>query len=272
MEQLENKAPPHEEQILNMEKTQTTADIDDGGILDCHAQDVGVESSKTVLRALCKFNSRRSNDSLQENTFAAPRESCLDPKSLDFRPSERARAIARLIQGHGISLRSAGICFHNLNVYGFGVESSYQKDVANVWFSLFSKLRTFTGHGRQRVNILRQFDGLVRKGEMLVVLGPPGSGCSTLLKTIAGETNGVHVSRSSYFNYQGKSHLSIVSFGGPQTKQSNPLLIIRHGELLLFVLETRATSNGHEASSPAIARLTHLDRNHSQRDAFSSSW
>lgn len=40
---------------------------------------------------------------------------------------------------------------------------------------------------------------------MLVVLGPPGSGCSTLLKTIAGEMNGIHADRESYMNYQGKS-------------------------------------------------------------------
>ena len=36
-------------------------------------------------------------------------------------------------------------------------------------------------------NIIEGFDGIVRPGEMLLVLGRPGSGCSTLLKTIAGE-------------------------------------------------------------------------------------
>lgn len=40
---------------------------------------------------------------------------------------------------------------------------------------------------------------------MLVVLGPPGSGCSTFLKTIAGETHGFFVDESSYLNYQGIS-------------------------------------------------------------------
>lgn len=36
---------------------------------------------------------------------------------------------------------------------------------------------------------------------MCVVLGPPGSGCSTFLKAIAGETNGIYVNEKSYFNY-----------------------------------------------------------------------
>jgi ATP-binding cassette subfamily G (WHITE) protein 2 (PDR) len=52
---------------------------------------------------------------------------------------------------------------------------------------------------------LRDFDGLVRSGEMLVVLGRPGSGCSTLLKTIAGETSGFFVDSNAYINYQGIS-------------------------------------------------------------------
>jgi ATP-binding cassette subfamily G (WHITE) protein 2 (PDR) len=38
---------------------------------------------------------------------------------------------------------------------------------------------------------------------MLVVLGPPGSGCSTFLKTVAGETNGFYVDEKSQINYQG---------------------------------------------------------------------
>lgn len=40
---------------------------------------------------------------------------------------------------------------------------------------------------------------------MLVVLGPPGSGCSTFLKTISGEINGFYVDKNSYINYQGIS-------------------------------------------------------------------
>ena len=58
-------------------------------------------------------------------------------------------------------------------------------------------------NGQRKINILKGLDGLVESGEMLVVLGPPGSGCSTLLKTIAGETHGIYVNGKSYLNYQG---------------------------------------------------------------------
>lgn len=58
--------------------------------------------------------------------------------------------------------------------------------------------------GRKRkVQILNQFDGLVKSGELLVVLGPPGSGCSTMLKTIAGEMNGIYMDEESDLNYMG---------------------------------------------------------------------
>jgi ABC-type multidrug transport system ATPase subunit len=38
---------------------------------------------------------------------------------------------------------------------------------------------------------------------MLCVLGPPGSGCSTFLKSIAGDTHGFHVDKQATLNYHG---------------------------------------------------------------------
>lgn len=51
-------------------------------------------------------------------------------------------------------------------------------------------------------------DGVLEAGEMLVVLGPPGSGCTTMLKTIAGEMNGIYLDESSSLNYRGQFSLS----------------------------------------------------------------
>lgn len=41
---------------------------------------------------------------------------------------------------------------------------------------------------------------------MLTVLGRPGNGCSTLLKTLAGDTDGIFVDDQSLISYQGKSN------------------------------------------------------------------
>lgn len=40
---------------------------------------------------------------------------------------------------------------------------------------------------------------------MCVILDPPGSGCSTFLKAIAGEKSGIYINKKSYFNYHGFS-------------------------------------------------------------------
>jgi ABC-type multidrug transport system ATPase subunit len=99
--------------------------------------------------------------------------------------------------------RTAGIAFRNLSAHGFGAATDYQKSVGNVMLEGVGLVRRLMGVGQQRIDILRNFDGLLKPGEMLVVLGPPGSGCSTFLKTIAGETHGFNVDKDSYINYQG---------------------------------------------------------------------
>ncbi|KAK1752619.1 putative multidrug resistance ABC transporter [Echria macrotheca] len=93
-----------------------------------------------------------------------------------------------------------GISFHDLSVSGRSRQTDYQKTVSNVLLEPATLLirRLFGGGGndrksRQVVPILQGIDGLVLPGEMLLVLGRPGSGCSTFLKTISGDTHGLHL-------------------------------------------------------------------------------
>jgi ABC-type uncharacterized transport system fused permease/ATPase subunit len=53
------------------------------------------------------------------------------------------------------------------------------------------------------VNILKGLDGALCSGELLLVLGKPGSGCSTFLKTLAGHTDGLRVNDRSKLSYRG---------------------------------------------------------------------
>jgi ABC-type glutathione transport system ATPase component len=157
----------------------------------------------SVVQALAKSYSRASGIT-GVNPFFAEEDSPLNPNSGKFDGKAWAKSIVGLVQQDGGSFRSTGVCFQHLNVHGYGVATDYQKDVANVWLGLGSMAQQLVGSGRQKINILQNFDGLVRNGEMLVVLGPPGSGCSTFLKTIAGEMNGIYVDEGAYFNYQGE--------------------------------------------------------------------
>ncbi|RBQ82100.1 hypothetical protein VDGD_09104 [Verticillium dahliae] len=168
--------------------------------------DSEMERRASIVQTLARKYSHTSHKlPAGTNPFLAAQQedSFLNPASANFSARSWAKAVVEMVNANGQGFRKAGVAFQHLNVYGFGQATDYQKDVANIWLSLAGMARSLVGGGQRRIDILRSFDGIVRNGEMLVVLGPPGSGCSTFLKTIAGEMNGLHSDQSSYFNYQG---------------------------------------------------------------------
>jgi ABC-type multidrug transport system fused ATPase/permease subunit len=102
-------------------------------------------------------------------------------------------------------LRALGVAFRNLSVFGRSNGMELQDTVLGIIASIASYCTNVMRGSRHgvHVDILRNFEGVVEKGEMLLVLGPPGSGCSTLLKTLAGETAGLSVDRDSRVNFRG---------------------------------------------------------------------
>lgn len=129
----------------------------------------------------------------------------LDPNSPDFDAKEWAKALLHhsATEPDKYPRHQAGVAFRNLSVHGFGGDTDYQKDVLNVFLQFPLLVKQWLSHRRRKVDILTNFDGLVRSGEMLLVLGRPGSGVSTLLKTVAGETRGLHLDPATHFSYQG---------------------------------------------------------------------
>lgn len=120
-------------------------------------------------------------------------------------PSDESRMTNEFTRPLDNKKHGAGIAFRNLNVYGFGTTTDYQKTVANYPLAYLSLLGALFGRIRKsRIDILQNFEGLVSSGEMLLVLGKPGSGCTTFLKTLAGHTHGLYVDQSSVINYQGR--------------------------------------------------------------------
>jgi hypothetical protein len=70
--------------------------------------------------------------------------------------------------------RTAGIAFKNLSVHGFASDVEYQPTVGNVVLSGIGSIRDAISGHKRKVEIIKNFDGIVEAGEMLVVLGPPG--------------------------------------------------------------------------------------------------
>ncbi|KZS96568.1 pleiotropic drug resistance ABC transporter [Sistotremastrum niveocremeum HHB9708] len=95
-------------------------------------------------------------------------------------------------RGQGIECRQAGITFKDLRVVGLGATAKHQDTI----FSILSPMRMldFAKELRHppKKDILTGFEGTVRPGEMLLVLGRPGSGCTSLLRTLANQRSGFH--------------------------------------------------------------------------------
>lgn len=196
-----------------------------------------------------RLTSQSHGEYLNQNPFHAPANSVLDPNGENFNARAWTKAMLnlQLEDEHAGPLRTAGVAFRSLNVHGFGSDTDYQKSVGNVWLEgpgLFKKLR---GDKGRKINILQNLDGLVEAGEMLVVLGPPGSGCSTFLKTITGETHGFFVDENSHINYQGVSpELMNTNYRGEAIYTAEvdvhfPMLTV--GETLYFAAQARRPRN-----------------------------
>lgn len=151
------------------------------------------------------FTGTSSWSTVPSNPFEAEKDTALDPASPNFRARQWVKSMIKLNQDDNRTPgRTSGVAFRDLNVHGFGAATDYQKDVANIWLETTGLFKKMFGMDKpRRIDILNDFEGLVESGEMLVVLGPPGSGCSTFLKTLTGETHGFNVEQGSYVNYQG---------------------------------------------------------------------
>ncbi|TKA48943.1 hypothetical protein B0A54_01019 [Friedmanniomyces endolithicus] len=180
------------------------------------------------------------------NPFEAEEGSALDPHSPNFRARSWVKSMIKLRDAENkLPGRTGGVAFRNLNAHGYGAATDYQKDVGNVWLDLAGLPKKLLGMSKpRRIDILRDFEGVVESGEMLVVLGPPGSGCSTFLKTMTGETHGFVVDEGSWVNYQGipPKHMHTYFRGeniySAETDVHFPMLTV--GDTLTFAAQARA--------------------------------
>ena len=112
----------------------------------------------------------------------------------------------------GRSTKRVGITWKNLTVKGAGATATIVKTLPDALMGTFGpdlyRIITYflpqfklNRHAQLRT-LIHDFTGIVRPGEMMLVLGKPGSGCSTFLKTIANQ-------REGYADVSGE-----VSYGG----------------------------------------------------------
>lgn len=131
-----------------------------------------------------------------------------------------------LVGGHlerrttaGEPAKKVGVVFKNLTVQGVQTGASFVRtlphavmgtfgpDLYNVICGFVPQLRV--GKKPPIRDLISDFSGTVREGEMMLVLGRPGAGCSTFLKAIAND-------RGSFAGVHGE-----VSYGGLSAEEQN---------------------------------------------------
>lgn len=126
-------------------------------------------------------------------------------ESVDYEWAKRNISILNSAAGDS---RHRGILFENLSIQGPASRLQTQSTVLSTLISPFTSSLDYFRHchrHRQRANILHNINGLVDSGELLLVLGRPGSGCSTFLKTISGYLDGLSLDPGSHIQYKGVS-------------------------------------------------------------------
>ena len=127
-------------------------------------------------------------------------DTTLDPSHKDFDLYKWARRFLHEFDEQGLRSVRSGIVFKNLSVSGSGSALQLQQTVFSM---LLAPFRNFSFGKKPHKQILNKFDGLLDSGELLIVLGRPGSGCSTFLKSLCGETHGLNIDSGSTIHYNG---------------------------------------------------------------------
>lgn len=127
----------------------------------------------------------------------------LDPDSKDFDLYQWLRKVVNQLRNEGIPRKKSSIYFRNLRITGTGAALQLQQTVGGLMTGLLRPRETFNLGSKAPKQILRQFDGVLDSGELLIVLGRPGAGCSTLLKALCGQLHGLKLDQESELHYSG---------------------------------------------------------------------
>lgn len=212
-------------------------------------EDTTREELAKIASILSGVRSRSfTTDGLQRQDTVAG----MDLESPEFDPNHPSfnfylwiRKFLQLLEQQNIKIRRTGFTFRNLNVSGKGAALVLQQNVGSIFMQPF-RIRELFSHPEEK-QILRNFNGHVNSGELLIVLGRPGSGCSTFLKSICGELQGLDVSKDSKITYSGiPQDLFVKEFKGEaiynqENEKHFPHLTV--GETLNFAAACRTPSN-----------------------------
>ncbi|KAL8688194.1 MAG: hypothetical protein Q9218_005832, partial [Villophora microphyllina] len=163
---------------------------------------------------------RPSSESTKAEDLEAGDAQGMPPKEEEFELGpfiKEGHFEKRTEEGH--SAKKVGVTFKDLTVKGTGSMASFARTLPDAILGTFGPdlYRIISGfipalkfqHGGESRTLIDNFTGVVRNGELMLVLGRPGSGCTTFLKALANK-------RSEYASVTGD-----VSYGGISASEQN---------------------------------------------------
>ena len=160
-----------------------------------HESNFEDDEQRTLTRIATNLQTRGTSFS------AAKSDPRLDPSSKEFDHHVWAQTVLTSLHQAGIKTQEQGVAFSDVCVSGSGSSLQFQETVTSRFTSTFR--RVLSRKPMTRRQVLRGFDGLLDSGELLLVLGRPGSGCTTLLKTLCGHLAGLSLEPQSTIQYRG---------------------------------------------------------------------
>lgn len=148
-------------------------------------------TEEDVIRHLSRRNTQRSALS------RVPTEHDEEEQAEIERLMSRMFGKTRQAQSEEEKTRHVGVVFKNLTVKGMGLGAALQPTFGDVFLDLPRWIGKFFSKGPRKAaskppvkTILNDFSGVIKPGEMCLVLGRPGSGCSTFLKVLGNQREG----------------------------------------------------------------------------------
>ncbi|KAK5991596.1 ABC multidrug transporter atrB [Cladobotryum mycophilum] len=145
------------------------------------------------------------------------------PKDNEWHLKQRVVGFRERDKASGFPARELGVTWQNLTVEAISADAAIHENV----FSQFN-IPKLIQESRRKPSLRKILDnshGCVKPGEMLLVLGRPGSGCTTLLNMLANK-------RSGFANVSGDVHYG--SMKAEEAKQYKGQIVINNEEEVFF--------------------------------------
>ncbi|KFA50638.1 hypothetical protein S40293_04917 [Stachybotrys chartarum IBT 40293] len=161
------------------------------------------DSEQFELHRIATALSRRYSTATGTLSNANATGSAMNPDNANFDLEKWLQAFVKTLHEHGVTANHMGAVYKNLDIFGTSAAIQVQDTVGTYLTTILRLGEMFSFGKKQPKQILHSVDGLIKPGELVIVLGRPGSGCSTYLKALTGELHGLSVGEKSVIHYDG---------------------------------------------------------------------